>query len=131
MPAKANTTVVHRNRDAMKNIPGGCITIHFVEVRTAAINMRISAGLTRDDKSERPSRKQTLVGDTRHAKPVRRGQISEYNLARVRVIGVPRATRSSNLHINSVDYAKIANATSHVESGQGYVFLNISASNTS
>ena len=65
MPAKANTTVVHRNRDAMKNIPGGCITIHFVEVRTAAINMRISAGLTRDDKSERPSRKQTLVGDTR------------------------------------------------------------------
>ena len=70
MPTKANITVMHRNRDAMKNIPGGCITIHVVEVRTAALNIGISARLTRHDKSERLSRNQTLVSSTRHVKPM-------------------------------------------------------------
>ena len=46
------------------------ITIHVVEVRTAALNIGISASLTRHDKSERLSRNQTLVSSTRHVKPM-------------------------------------------------------------
>ena len=47
------------------------ITIHVVEVRTAALNIvGISARLTRHDKSERLSRNQTLVSSTRHVKPM-------------------------------------------------------------
>ena len=88
LATEVNTTVMHRNRNAMKDISGGRITIEVVEVSTAALNVRISAMLTRHNKFERLSRSQTLVSGTRHVKPMRFWQISESYLPRVRVVRV-------------------------------------------